>query len=131
MGDAKDIDEKEQDRKRHHHEKDAEARRDADELDEAEIVSFLDVVNEIQDGKDPPRVSVSIVSGCWTLQIVDACVPEQCLERSCMLEDFMVDVVEVKKVCSNFSDPVRLHHDNGADIDHGHLPAQERLVFHP
>lgn len=48
-----------------------------------------------------------------------------------MFEDFMVDVVEVKKVCSNFSNPVGLHQDDSADIDHGHLPAQKRLVFHP
>jgi hypothetical protein len=57
VGDAKDIDKKEQDRKGHYHEKNAEARRDADELDEAESVSFLNIVNKIYDGKDPPRVS--------------------------------------------------------------------------
>lgn len=63
MGDAENVDKKEQDRKGHYYEKNAEAGRDADELDEAEVVSFLDVVNEVQDCKDPPRVSVSTVSG--------------------------------------------------------------------
>ena len=56
MGDAEDVDEEEHDRKSHYHEKNTEAWRYAYELDEAKVVSFLDVVDEIQDCKDPPRV---------------------------------------------------------------------------
>lgn len=48
-----------------------------------------------------------------------------------MFKDLMVDIVEVKKVRNNFGNPVRLHQDDSADIDHGHLPTQERFVLHP
>lgn len=56
MGDAEDVDEEEYDRESHYHEENTETRGDAYELDEAKVVSFLDVVNEIQDCEDPPWV---------------------------------------------------------------------------
>jgi len=48
-----------------------------------------------------------------------------------MFKDLVVDVVEVEKVCSDFCYPIRLDHYDSADIDHGHLSAQEWLVLHP
>jgi hypothetical protein len=48
-----------------------------------------------------------------------------------VFEDLVVDVVEVKKVCSNLCNPIRLYHYDSADVDHGHLAAQERFVLHP
>jgi hypothetical protein len=43
----------------------------------------------------------------------------------------VVDIVEIQKVCSDFCNPIRLDHYDSADIDHGHLSAQERFVLHP
>jgi hypothetical protein len=48
-----------------------------------------------------------------------------------VFENLVVDVVEVKKVCSDFGNPVRLDQDDGTDIDHGHLSTQEGFVLHP
>lgn len=48
-----------------------------------------------------------------------------------MFKDLMIDVVEVEKVCRDLCDPIRLDHDDSADIDHGHLLTQEWFVLHP
>jgi hypothetical protein len=48
-----------------------------------------------------------------------------------VFEDLVVDVVEVEKICSDLSNPVRLYQDDGTNIDHGHFSTQEWFVLHP
>lgn len=58
VGYAENVDEEEQDGESHHDQEDTETRRDAYKLDKAEVVAFLDVVNQVENCKDPPWVPI-------------------------------------------------------------------------
>lgn len=58
-------------------------------------------------------------------------IPEQCFEWPKMFEDLVIDVIEVEEVRCNLGYPIRLHHDDSADVYQRHLPAKKRLVLHP
>ena len=57
VGDSEDVDDDEGDTDQHGDEQDREARRDAHELDIAELIARFDIVEEGEDCEDPPWVA--------------------------------------------------------------------------
>jgi hypothetical protein len=57
-------------------------------------------------------------------------LPEKCLKGS-RFQKYVINIVEVREICVNFKNPIRLDYNNSDNIDDVSLPAHERLRFHP
>jgi len=112
VSDGQDIHDQKADAERHCDEQDAEARRDAAQLEDAKLVAPRNVPEERAARVDPPGVAEEGLEG--------ARVPEE-----------VVEVVEVEEVCHDFEDPVGLREDDGRDVDCADAPAEEGLVLYP
>ena len=90
-----------------------------DELDEAKLVTELDVPEQVDNREDPPRVT----SRCYVSRPQSdssessSYVPKNGLVGPCRGEETCVMAIEECEVCVNFQDPVRLNKEDATNVD--------------
>lgn len=112
LGDGQNVEHDEDYAQDHGEEHDAEARGDANDFLDAQLVLRLDDPEEVDGSEDPPGIAAE--SLVWP-----------------GIQEELVYAMEVGKVCVNLEDPVRLGEDDGANEEVANGVGKEGLDLHP